>query len=60
MTWNAAKLTCRDLQAELISFRNQNLVPAIYAATDKKAAAGTIQKYSAWTSARANDSSGRS
>lgn len=58
MPWENAKLTCRKLEAELISFRNRDLISLIYTATNKKILPGSMDKLTAWTSAHATDYSG--
>jgi hypothetical protein len=55
MSWERAKLTCRNLNAELISFRSKDMISSIYSATNQQ---GSIDKLSAWTSAHATDLSG--
>jgi hypothetical protein len=53
MPWERAKLTCRNLKAELISFRNRDLISLIYKATNRKQLPESNDKLSAWTSAHA-------
>ncbi len=58
MPWKNARLTCREVKAELISFRHRDLISLIYTATNKKISPGKMDKLSAWTSAHATDYSG--
>lgn len=46
MTWEQAKLTCRKQQAELISLKNQDIIPVLY---------NIMNEDVAWTSARTID-----
>ena len=55
MPWENAKSTCRNLKAELISFRNRDLIPLIYTATNKNPSSGAVDKFTAWTSAHATN-----
>ncbi len=58
MSWDTAKLTCRNVKAELISFRNTDMISLLSSATNKKQFSGSNNKLAAWTSARATDLSG--
>ncbi|CAF4377441.1 unnamed protein product [Rotaria sp. Silwood2] len=57
MSWQGAEATCRNVKAELISFRDKSIIPLIYNASIKSQNMG-INALSAWTSARAINISG--
>ncbi|CAF1124025.1 unnamed protein product [Rotaria sp. Silwood1] len=57
MSWQAAEATCRNVKAELISFRDKSIIPLIFNASIKNQHMG-ISTLSAWTSARAINVSG--
>jgi len=58
MSWGVAKSVCRNVQAELISFRHQNIISLIYNATSKIPPFGHVNKLTGWTSAHATGVSG--
>lgn len=57
MAWQAAKLTCENVKADLISFRHRNIIPLIYNITIKSGLSA-INGLRVWTSATAVDLSG--
>ena len=65
MSWKGAEATCRNVQAELISFRDRNIVSLLYKMTTNKGRKKRIPRVTitnqlgAWTSAHAVNLSGR-
>lgn len=59
MSWSNARLTCRDMQGDLISLQDNSILPLIYQVTTnsyqrrKKRQTTTIDRTEVWTSARA-------
>lgn len=57
MTWSNAAMTCRDMQGDLISLRDDSILPLIYQVTAdshrRKKREIAADKTVAWTSARA-------
>ena len=58
LSWIRAQLSCRNLQAELISLRDSSIIPLIYrirSTRRKKRATISDEQITFWTSARAID-----